>query len=473
MTKNIQLAWDLYHGYENYKEKSLTHRRFKHSSLIPLIERLKNKNIFTLNKAGESVQGREIFSISIGSGPKKILYWSQMHGDEPTATAAIFDVFNFFLEVEHFKEFKNYLLNNVTLYFLPMVNPDGAEVFERRNSYGIDLNRDALRQESPEAKLLHLVFNSIKPDFGFNMHDQDRDYSAGYSKKNAAVSFLAPPSDYDSTVNESRTKSILLISELYNILSQLIPGHISRYADDFEPRAFGDTFAGTESSIILFESGVWLDDREKKFLRKLNFISILTAAKSVAEDSYLKEDIDTYYSIPENKRLMMDFIIRNVTMIKDAKLFTVDIGINYEEVNIPDSNEFYYKARIEDIGDLSIFTGFKEINAKGLTLEAGKAASRIFSSLDEIKNMDPVPLLKEGITIVKLNAALSDISYSPVVFNIALNNIERVEEIKEGATPNFVLSKDETFKYAVINGFLVTVNNPGRTEGNSLIFGQI
>ena len=371
MTNN-QLAWNLYHGYENYKEKSLTHRRFKHSDLIPLIDRLKNKNIFRVNKVGESVQGRDIFSIAIGNGQRKILYWSQMHGDEPTATAAIFDVFNLFSIEEHFKEFKDNLLKDLTLIFLPMVNPDGAEVFERRNNLRIDLNRDAIKQESPEAKLLYSVFNSIQPEFGFNMHDQDRDYTAGYSKKNTAISFLAPPPDHHSTVDKSRTKSMLLISELYNILSQMIPGHLSRYADDFEPRAFGDSFAKSGSSIILFESGTWQDDREKQFLRKLNFISILTAAKSIAEESFRKQDIDTYHLIPENKKFMMDFIIRNVQIRKEEKVFNIDVGINFDEINTSDAKGFYYKAKIEDIGDLSIFKGFKEFNANGLTLEAGK-----------------------------------------------------------------------------------------------------
>jgi len=44
MAQEKQIAWDLYHSYENFKEKSLTNRRFKHSDIVPLIEQLKNKN---------------------------------------------------------------------------------------------------------------------------------------------------------------------------------------------------------------------------------------------------------------------------------------------------------------------------------------------------------------------------------------------------------------------------------------------
>ena len=60
------------------------------------------------------------------------------------------------------------LFEHVTLYFLPMVNPDGAERFKRRNFYDIDLNRDASRLQCPEAVILKSVFDSLKADFGFN-----------------------------------------------------------------------------------------------------------------------------------------------------------------------------------------------------------------------------------------------------------------------------------------------------------------
>ena len=107
MAQNIQFAQDLYHSYENYKERTLTNRRFKHSDILPLIEQLKDKDIFGVSKVGQSAEGRDINMISVGRGSTKIFLWSQMHGDEPTATAAIFDIFNFFLVENDFVEFKN------------------------------------------------------------------------------------------------------------------------------------------------------------------------------------------------------------------------------------------------------------------------------------------------------------------------------------------------------------------------------
>lgn len=118
MAQNIQFAQDLYNSYENYKERTLTNRRFKHSDILPLIEQLKDKDIYGVSKVGQSAEGRDINMISVGSGSTKIFLWSQMHGDESTATAAIFDIFNFFLAENDFVEFKNHLFEkNHNLFF--------------------------------------------------------------------------------------------------------------------------------------------------------------------------------------------------------------------------------------------------------------------------------------------------------------------------------------------------------------------
>jgi len=191
MAQEKQLAWDLYNSYESFKEKSLEYRRFKHSDIVPLIEQLQNKNIFKVDKVGKSIEGRDIYLISLGTGKTKVFLWSQMHGDEPTATAALFDIFKLFLNDSAYRELKKILLSNLSIYIIPMVNPDGAEEFQRRNIVEIDLNRDVVRLQTPEAKILKNVFDSLKADFGFNLHDQGRDYSVGNSFNPASISFLA------------------------------------------------------------------------------------------------------------------------------------------------------------------------------------------------------------------------------------------------------------------------------------------
>jgi murein tripeptide amidase MpaA len=131
----------LFEAYDNYKELALTKRRFKHSDILPLIRQFS----FEKSIIGESFEGREIFKIKLGQGKRRILLWSQMHGNEATATMAIFDILNFLTSQEDcFQDFRNGILENMELHFVPMLNPDGAERFVRRTAQGIDMNRDAL-----------------------------------------------------------------------------------------------------------------------------------------------------------------------------------------------------------------------------------------------------------------------------------------------------------------------------------------
>jgi murein tripeptide amidase MpaA len=215
--QDIEFLEKVNNGYENYREKTINHRRFKHSDIKPLITKLENKN-FTVNKAGESAQHRDIFLIKWGTGKTKVFLWSQMHGDEPTATMALLDIFNFLSSNDKFNDFRNLVKDNLTLYFMPVVNPDGLELYQRRNIFEIDINRDAVRQQTPEGKLLMNTFLSIKADFGFNLHDQSTRYSVGNSPEPVTLAFLVPTVDYEKSLSPKREEAMKLVSRIFKIL---------------------------------------------------------------------------------------------------------------------------------------------------------------------------------------------------------------------------------------------------------------
>ena len=121
------------------------------------------------------------------NGNKRILLWSQMHGNESTGTKALFDLFNCFSN--NSSEFTT-ILENCTLLFIPMLNPDGAEVYTRVNANNIDLNRDAKSLTQPESRILRSIFVKIKPDLCLNLHDQRSIYGLK-SGLSATISFLA------------------------------------------------------------------------------------------------------------------------------------------------------------------------------------------------------------------------------------------------------------------------------------------
>ncbi|MCX6175688.1 MAG: M14 family zinc carboxypeptidase [Ignavibacteriales bacterium] len=360
-----ELFSSLFNDYDNYREKKLNSDFISHAQLKELVAGMQNQNLFRVEELGESIDGKEIFSVVFGEGETKILAWSQMHGDEPTATAALFDLFNFFSSKDQYDDLRKALLKKITFHFIPMLNPDGAEMFTRENAYNIDLNRDALRLQSYESKILWDYAGKLEPEFGFNLHDQNSYYTAGRSNKASAISLLAPPMNHVKSTNYIREKSMQVICKINEALSLFIPQNIARYKDDFEPRAFGDNFTKNDISTILIESGYYKNDFKKDFVRKLNFIALLSAFNSIAEKDYENIDHKKYFDIPENEELLFDLLLRNLTLNYNGRNFKIDIGINREKKRNKESQSFYYKSKIADLGDLSIFYGIEEHDLTG------------------------------------------------------------------------------------------------------------
>ena len=410
----------LFDIHEQIKEQSLTKRRFKHKDIVPLIEKLP----FWVEKIGKSFEERDIYQIKMGSGKTKVLLWSQMHGDEATATMALFDIFNFFqIKNDGFDSLRNKILENCTLYYVPMLNPDGAERFQRRTATDIDMNRDALRFQTPEGAILKKLQEEIKPEFSFNLHDKNTKYSAGASGNQATISFLPTSYNYEKEWNPARTRAMQVICGMHQTLHQFIPGHLGRWNDDHEPRAFGDNIAKWGSSLILIESGGYKEDTEKQFIRKLNFVAILNGLQAISEESYTKFELKNYEAIPKNDRYLFDLLIRNAQFVQNGKTIIKDIGINLSEKNINNATGFMLSSVIEDLGDLSTFWGIKEIDAKGLT----------------------VSLLKEF--------PVDEVSQVLQKYKVSEKEIQN-QEINLDETASFLLTKDKEVKYIILNGHI-------------------
>jgi hypothetical protein len=354
---------------------------------------------------------------------------------------------------------------------MPMVNPDGAEVYQRRTTYEIDINRDVNRQQTPEGVILRKTFERLKADFGFNLHDQSTRYAVGNTAKSAALAFLAPSLDHEKSIDSVRENSMKLICELYGMLNHFIPGHIAKYRDDYEPRAFGDNFQKWGTSTILVESGIWKDDADGQFIRKLNFMSFITSFYSIATKSYKHESAKTYDQIPENEERFFDLILRNLSYTNYGVKIIVDLGINRNEINYNDAKQFYYSSLVEDMGDLSVFHGFEDFDLSGYELFHGKTFPKEFSSLDEIKKLKFPKLYREGYTSVILKSKYKSKPFTNLPINIKLKS-EKVSNSNQkllGTKPNFVIKKDSLVHYVIVNGFIIGVKSPYGKVLNALI----
>lgn len=265
---------------------------------------------YSLNttKIGTSVKNRPIYGIKIGTGKIKVLAWSQMHGNESTSTRAICELLK--------SGGVNQFLDQMQLYIIAVLNPDGAENWTRVNENKVDLNRDAIALSQPESRLLRDVFESFSPDYCFNLHGQRTIYGIEKSQAPAQLSFLAPAGDIDKTLSLARIKSMHVINTIYNQLSKDVPGKIGRYNDDFNINCVGDYIMSKNVPTILFEAGHACNDYSRDIVTALYLKALTTALKTIInlQDIMFNEKaaiVKHYNNIPQITNSYVDILIKN------------------------------------------------------------------------------------------------------------------------------------------------------------------
>lgn len=447
--------------YTTYKEQSLTHRRFKHADIDSLIQLHKERKILDVTLIGQSFEKRNIYEMTYGKGDKKVMLWSQMHGDEPTATMALFDLFNFLEGKDDGQEvIRELLKSKLNLHFIPMLNPDGAERYTRRTGQSIDMNRDARAGQTVEGALLKQRAQEVKPQYGFNLHDQNIYYNVPETSNPVQISLLAPAYNYERDINEVRGGAMKIIVGMNRLLQQYIPDAVAKYDDAHTPRGFGDNFQSWGASTVLIESGGRKGDPEKQEIRKLNFIIILNALIQIAEGSYQQYEVSDYEKIPFNASQLHDVVIRNLEIKTDSTDFRTDIAIRRGEATV--DRDYFVRGRVEDIGDLQESFGYDELDATGLRFIEAKSSPVILDSASVLSQADAFGLLKKGIMAVPVKTVgstrLSGLHGYPIHF-FTQKQFFPTTGLDLGGTANFYLGDDAgNLRYAVFNGYLIDLS---------------
>ena len=344
-----------------------------HAELMRRLGALANTapDFFTVEKVGESVEGRSINHVRVGTGPFPVLLWSQMHGDEPTATSALFDLFHY-LHSRREEPAVRRVLSQLTLHVVPMLNPDGAERFQRRNAQSIDINRDALRLQTPEGRTLKAVRDRFNPRIGFNLHNQSWRTSVGDPPKPASISLLSVAFDEARTENAGRVLTKKICAVIRDALEPFAPGQIGRYDDEFEVRAFGDNVTLWGTPVVLIETGPWAAEAPDPPLVRLNFIALVSALDALATGQVERANPARYETLPVNESRAFYVLVRNATVISGSGVppFIADIGIGANRrVRVVDGKrELQLTTNIDDLGDLRTSGALRTIDATGMTV---------------------------------------------------------------------------------------------------------
>jgi Zinc carboxypeptidase len=328
-------------------------------------------DLFSLERIGESVEGRSINHIRAGTGAFGVLLWSQMHGDEPTATSALFDLLEY-LRRHREEPAVRRILSELTLHIVPMLNPDGAERFQRRNAQSIDINRDALRLQTPEGKTLKALRDRLNPRVGFNLHNQSWRTSVGDPPTPASISLLSVAYDEARTENAGRRLTKKLCAVIRDALEPFASGQIGRYDDEYEVRAFGDNITLWGTPVVLIETGPWPSDQPDAPLVRLNFVAIVSALDALATGRVEGADPKRYEELPMNESRAYYVLVKNATVINGAGIppFVSDIGVvANRRVRVADGKrEIQMSLSIDDMGDLRTQGALRSIDATGMTV---------------------------------------------------------------------------------------------------------
>jgi len=129
---------DMYEGYHNYQ------------ALTAELQRLADEypNLIRLETAGQSVQGRELWYVVISDNAQteepepKFIYHANMHGDEVVGRELMIYLIRH-MAAEYGRDARiTQIINNVQLFVMPSMNPDGFELGRRTNARNYDINRN-------------------------------------------------------------------------------------------------------------------------------------------------------------------------------------------------------------------------------------------------------------------------------------------------------------------------------------------
>ncbi len=308
----------------SYVPETLT-TQFLHSNaeLYAALELLDaESDELALDQVGTSLGGNPLYTATVGSGERDILFVTQQHGDEPIGTEASLLLLNFLIsddpEAQAIRE-------GATVTVLPRVNPDGFARWElesggvrglidpRLNDAGQDLNRTYDPEDTfgpdvaPETVAVKDVIAEIDPELLLDYHDQNN-YRSEDGKLDTMSVLWPLNAGVDEDVRDTAQQAVVAIENSledydYDQLT-LFPG-----GDNPAIGRNGISLDGTPTVLVeqrflqeMFEASQGLDldySALQSALALEGFITMKGLASSVADGSLFGLDPALALDIPE------------------------------------------------------------------------------------------------------------------------------------------------------------------------------
>ncbi|MGI4790416.1 MAG: M14 family zinc carboxypeptidase [Janthinobacterium lividum] len=210
----------------------------RYGAMVHLLTTLRDydqahENRMTLASIGSSVRGRNLWMVTLGSGPKRIFYLCRQHGHEPASTEGALAFISELVKADPDTPMAGYL-KSATIYIVLMANPDGSEAFLRHNARDVDLNRDWLKRTQPETRALYLEISNLHPDLMTDQHElYPNDTRPDFTEVVGVGSAATPPVIAASTDAQNVVSGAMDAEGFPNVRHQVTDKHPARLVHRF------------------------------------------------------------------------------------------------------------------------------------------------------------------------------------------------------------------------------------------------
>ncbi|WP_344882706.1 M14 family zinc carboxypeptidase [Nonomuraea antimicrobica] len=288
-------------------------RLHTYDELTAALQRLehRSKGAIEVESIGRTHEGRDIWAATVGTGPAKVLYITQQHGNEPLGTEAALQLLQRIGASQ--AGWAADVLDDVTLRIVVRANPDGTERFQRQNvdpdcsgpfcrtGVGFDINRyhdPAMSPEAnpvPESAAIQRMVRSWRPDITVDYHHQGSYRQPDGSLDTTSILWPTNPGVTPQVLADSKRVAALM----HTSLEQYGFANVSLYPGDSLPGIARNSFGLQGSASLLVELRGDLGQKSAGYLIRTAYASMSALLQAVADGSLATVDPALADTIPE------------------------------------------------------------------------------------------------------------------------------------------------------------------------------